>query len=831
MSHPFRYSSRLLSGLSWIMCLTILLFFSGQIKAQEGKNITINSSPNYKAIAHLPYVYQVEASASGFAEGEEPTINYRLIDHPEGMTVNTSTGKIEWIPSSLTAGAFVSVEAFDEASGISDIQNFEINITEKVNCPENLQNLFKLDHLTTHFSTDAQMNNNISQFLGNPITGQGILDSAFVLDGDDGLWIDNPDDFSWPGDASFTISVWINDTSASSLNEVVIGRDSRGDGNTFTHLWLGVNTTGHATFFLLDNTQAPLENPDASWNGGLSGGPNLLDGQWHHLVAVRDGQANWSALYVDGVLIQSEFYDYPGDFTDEPDQGPLTIGFLDADKTYNYNGRVDELAVIKQALTEVEITNYFNSVKNSGIGYCASDNAQPQFISTPDTSANDNELFEYNISVDDADAEDTLYLTGTFPSWMQLDRISNKEAVLSGTSSKPQMVSIKLVVSDGIEQDIQEFTFAYGEVSNQPPKITSTAPNQVYEDMEYIYNIKISDSDENDSLSITVDELPAWLTFNSENLTISGIPTNEHVGENTFEITVTDRFGESDAENITITVINTNDPPEIMSSAPTEAYEDALYSYSIDAQDPDANDSLMIIAENLPEWLNIDSVNLKIYGTPLQKDAGEYSFTIFLKDRQKALDVENITLQVLQVNDAPVITTATDTAVISAGSELEISLQMLKVNDEDNTYPDDFSLNILEGDNYTISGNKVIPADSYVGWLMVNVQVNDSTVNSNTYQVPVEVTGTVYSEVQQLPVVLVYPNPSQDYIRFSLQNIQNKIAFVEIFNINGELVMQEKINLKSQQININTLPEGIFIYKIKTHKKMLQTGEFIIRRH
>jgi hypothetical protein len=239
----------------------------------------------------------------------------------------------------------------------------------------------------------------------------------------------------------------------------------------------------------------------------------------------------------------------------------------------------------------------------------------------------------------------------------------------------------------------------------------------------------------------------------------------------------------------------------------------------------------MIIAENLPEWLNIDSVNLKIYGTPLQKDAGEYSFTIFLKDRQKALDVENITLQVLQVNDAPVITSATDTAVISAGSELEISLQMLKVNDEDNTYPDDFSLNILEGDNYTISGNKVIPADSYVGWLMVNVQVNDSTVNSNTYQVPVEVTGTVYSEVQQLPVVLVYPNPSQDYIRFSLQNIQNKIAFVEIFNINGELVMQEKINLKSQQININTLPEGIFIYKIKTHKKMLQTGEFIIRRH
>ncbi|MDR2084006.1 MAG: T9SS type A sorting domain-containing protein, partial [Bacteroidales bacterium] len=59
--------------------------------------------------------------------------------------------------------------------------------------------------------------------------------------------------------------------------------------------------------------------------------------------------------------------------------------------------------------------------------------------------------------------------------------------------------------------------------------------------------------------------------------------------------------------------------------------------------------------------------------------------------------------------------------------------------------------------------------------------------------------------------IAIYPNPSKDYINISVEN--DKIENVEIYNITGKLVKQEKSN----KININDLPVGIYLIKVETN--------------
>jgi|GEM_PF-3285273 len=71
---------------------------------------------------------------------------------------------------------------------------------------------------------------------------------------------------------------------------------------------------------------------------------------------------------------------------------------------------------------------------------------------------------------------------------------------------------------------------------------------------------------------------------------------------------------------------------------------------------------------------------------------------------------------------------------------LVITLNDLTVEDTNNTYPDDFTLTVLDGDNYTRSGNTVTPVTGFTGKLTVPVTVNDEIDDSISYNLTVTVT-------------------------------------------------------------------------------------------
>ncbi len=49
------------------------------------------------------------------------------------------------------------------------------------------------------------------------------------------------------------------------------------------------------------------------------------------------------------------------------------------------------------------------------------------------------------------------------------------------------------------------------------------------------------------------------------------------------------------------------------------------------------------------------------------------------------------------------------------------------VTDIDNIYPDDFTLTVLEGENYTLDGESITPRENYNGDLTVPVYVSDGS--------------------------------------------------------------------------------------------------------
>ena len=81
---------------------------------------------------------------------------------------------------------------------------------------------------------------------------------------------------------------------------VCIGRNRLDYSNVATW-FVGTDASGHAVFELQDN-------------GGhlatLTGVKNVADGQWHHVVAVRDGSLEKNILFVDGVQEDNQAMSY-----------------------------------------------------------------------------------------------------------------------------------------------------------------------------------------------------------------------------------------------------------------------------------------------------------------------------------------------------------------------------------------------------------------------------------------------------------------------------------------------------------------------------------------
>ena len=103
-------------------------------------------------------------------------------------------------------------------------------------------------------------------------------------------------------------------------------------------------------------------------------------------------------------------------------------------------------------------------------------------------------------------------------------------------------------------------------------------------------------------------------------------------------------------------VLNFINAPPVFTSTPIDtAFEDQLYEYIIIASDLN-DDILSFSIENLPEWLNLidnEDGTASLTGTPENDDVGVYEIKIIVEDSFSASDIQQFTLEVINVNDPP----------------------------------------------------------------------------------------------------------------------------------------------------------------------------------
>jgi hypothetical protein len=121
-----------------------------------------------------------------------------------------------------------------------------------------------------------------------------------------------------------------------------------------------------------------------------------------------------------------------------------------------------------------------------------------------------------------------------------------------------------------------------------------------------------------------------------------------------------------------------------------------------------------------------------------------------------------LSVTVTNVDDKPIITGQSGAITTSEdlGSPVTITLANLLVTDPDNTYPDDFTLTVIDGVNYSISWNDVTPDQNIIGPLLVTVKVNDGNSDSDNYNITITV-----APVNDAPVNTTTPDFTPDVLR------------------------------------------------------------------
>jgi len=239
-----------------------------------------------------------------------------------------------------------------------------------------------------------------------------------------------------------------------------------------------------------------------------------------------------------------------------------------------------------------------------------------------------------------------------------------------------------------------------------------------------------------------------WLTWNSESNRLAGIPLNDDIGVFIVKITARDLYGFTETIDFSITVLNT--PPEIMNESINTTLEDELYLIDYDSTDDPSGMTRWTLATNAA-WLEIDPYYGILSGDPGNDDVGKYNVNITVNDGNGGKDWQRFTLEVMDVNDAPII--IGNDQMIAIEEELyQVDYDAADIDD-----PPIFNWSLItDADWLTLNRTSGIlsgiPIQEDVGKYIVNITVEDTRGARNSREFDLIVT-----EVNDAPIWLEIP--------------------------------------------------------------------------
>jgi len=283
-------------------------------------------------------------------------------------------------------------------------------------------------------------------------------------------------------------------------------------------------------------------------------------------------------------------------------------------------------------------------------------NSPPSITSTPSFGAVAGREYEYNLTGTDPDGDLLLWELTKAPAGMTLDALSgflHWTPEVSQVGNNP--IDIRLLDSRGA------FTGQAFEIDvrgvNTPPIITSPPITAAAVDKAYEYQVIARDA-ENDVLTYSLTGVvPEGMTINSVTGLISWTPKNSHVGLEKVSVLVSDSLGEIASQDYGIIVesVAANLPPAITSVPIYGAAAGEVYSYMLEATDPEG-ESLIYQLLSGPPGMSVSETGLLSW-EPTASDVGLYDIHLGVVDPKGLGGAQQFALTV-RSNNAPNIVSA-----------------------------------------------------------------------------------------------------------------------------------------------------------------------------
>lgn len=289
--------------------------------------------------------------------------------------------------------------------------------------------------------------------------------------------------------------------------------------------------------------------------------------------------------------------------------------------------------------------------------------------------------------------------------------------------------------------------------ANRPPVIESSPVLAATEGEVYRYQVMATDPDPRDRIDYSLLVAPSGMTINSQTGLIEWTPLNAQVGTQTVIVRAADSQGAFAEQVFAVVVANVNQPPRIVSEPVLSATELQLYSYQVQALDPDAGDRLVYALEQAPAGMTIVAETGLLSWEPQAGQAGTHPVMVRATDLAGETDIQIFTVQVTERNHLPLIT-STPVVLASVGSPYQYPVTATDDNQDDTltfslgVFPDGMVIDPLTG---------VIlwtPQPGQEGSHSVSVVVSDDRGGSTSQSYEV-----VVSEQNLAPVILTESLP------------------------------------------------------------------------
>lgn len=183
-------------------------------------------------------------------------------------------------------------------------------------------------------------------------------------------------------------------------------------------------------------------------------------------------------------------------------------------------------------------------------------NRAPTIAGVPPSTATPGVAYAFTPTANDLDGDTLTFSVANKPAWAAFDPSSGKLSGLPSSSSVGSFAGITISVADGKggTAALPTFSIAVASVANRPPTISGAPSTTATAESYFAFAPTASDPDGN-SLSFSIQNKPAWASFNAATGLLSGTPATTDTGTYpNIMIAVTDGALSASLPAFTITV-------------------------------------------------------------------------------------------------------------------------------------------------------------------------------------------------------------------------------------------------------------------------------------